>query len=443
MLQDSSYISVDRPDIVKEGAKSILSHKEGKEVLYKFLMQSNIPFSGSERLYLKTEHKLKTKNDEDVSNLGLPIKRIYKELTDNQKEKNFKALALGRFDKIVEEKSEYHYQLSNQNYYNVTCKLKDITANGKPIYIIMLEDSFLGLNSRNKNRLIYLKNQYNIIIFDSKDLKKVGVDISDKLWLNSLNKKTLKTWANLLFKRLAELGRIDSSYTLNDIYSAIDEKILNAKSTTSIVSKLKGENYNLRLSLYKEILSKFCTVKDSHSPIIQSLVLLKQESVKWVESVVNFTIDEIRKIDLRKNNFKSALSSSKTINLYNIRELTYYLSRRLSKRKALNVEVIDKNVLIITHTKTLESFVLWLLVGSKNKKYELPKETYKKILNTNPLVYILHLESTKTAKKYKDIEGYVININNNNGKQGYNLSHRILIYDNKGSYSLKLPFNKG
>lgn len=201
----------DRPDIRKSKIDFKISFRNAKKLLYKFLFLCNLKFDPDVCLNLEVEYPVK-----DGSELL------------------------------------YNLYLENLNFYNVTAKLKSFSVNEKPVYIVMIPKNLGLLGNRHRAKLMVLQKQYNIVIFDNSDLKKVGVQVSKDDWIKPLDKITLKKWITLLYKKIQDLGGVVHSRTS---YGKIIKYVENPDSAhfNPLVKKLTNE---LLILKYKLILTK-------------------------------------------------------------------------------------------------------------------------------------------------------------------------------------------
>lgn len=452
MLNTNTYIPVDRPDVAKQ-SKPSLSFKEVRDCLFKFLMQAGIPFSGSSFISICTEHKLKVKSTENPYDKLAPGMELVEKYNGRSKEEHreyvegliiqynmgVSDISYKELQREINRKPEYFYTLC-QNGYSTTCKLENIDVDGEPVYVVVLEKAFRDLDDRKRKRLTYLMKQYNIIIFDEQDWRGIGLDISDKKWLKALTKKMLKAWAKKLFKKLQYLdGEINSSFTLNDVFTNLDKKVATKADASAVLDRLKRENLQLKVSCNKLELSKKFIVTDSHTKIIRKLVSVDRKSVKSIEDTMQFIINEINKINLRYSTYKAIFrTGSGKINISNSDRLAEFIGTELeTRKKALLVDNLGKGVLLIRNTKTLQSIVVWLSIGkTAAKSFKLSNE----IISTIGDCLVFHLHSLVGAKnKVTSMSGNVILSKHykEGSKYSYPRDYRLPIYKG-GPYRLTL-----
>lgn len=392
--------TVYRPDIVKSEGKPTLSFKEVKESLIKFLMRAGIPFADSQ---------------------SLPILNSYK-------------------SKVTEEQFEI-----NNGSYPVSCKLLDISVDGKPVYIVVLPKSYMDLDNRQKNKLTLVRQRYKIVIFEESDWKQIGLDISEKEWLKPLSKATMKAWSRKLFEKISELGEsVDSKYNLNDLYSRIEINTSKDETITSRINKLRQENLKLKRNLYlKHIEDNFKVVEDQLS-VLDELTFLSQDSAEFIEQTIDTSIEDIlTRIDPKKSKYKDyfRLDSGK-IDYTNKDKLCEFVTTELSKIKpSLELTNHGYGIIEVRNKKTFQVVTL-CLAPTKTKNIpsiKIPEQTVKKLKNN--LVYNLVLQFNKNTSKIDRIIGDVTLLTNYSNLFSFEPSRRLRVYDSKvvELYSLWLP----
>lgn len=312
---------VDSPEVIRDNSRFTLSFKEVRDALFKFLMQSEIPFSGAERL-------------------PVSIQFSYKE--EGSKHKN-------------------SFELTNHVNYKVACKLKGLTVGGKPVYLIAVPFRFDELSKSEKGKIIALQGSYNIVVFDEYDWQKLGLDISEKQWLRPLNKKILKSWARILFSKISKLdGEVASDYSLNDLFSNIERNVDVTKATKdrSKIQKLTAMVIAREFELlgYKEL-------TPIQEKVLHNLVALNPVSATWLEEILSTIVTTcLKKVDLRKKIYKSFFMQSNgvvnPINAGKFGKLVYDYIK--TNKKSLDVEILDDGILRVQHKKTFQQSIICL-----------------------------------------------------------------------------------
>jgi hypothetical protein len=283
-LSSASPASVDRPDVTKSAAKPELSFKEVKDSLFKFLMQAGVPFSEAEKLPIKTTLVKKEKTDNFVWKFDSRGRRY-----------------------SAREEIEHEFNLENHTFYKITCKLKDLTVNNLPVYVVTIPTKFEDMEQWKKNKIITIKKQHNIIIFDEYDWAKLNLDISDKNWLAPLTKGVLKSWARILFKKISQLGgEVSSKYNLNDLFSNIERNTKTTKNNQSSEQLYLDRIQQLRLKLIEQELkySSNFSLQPTHKKILSSFTELDLSSLLWIEDTLDLVVDCISQVNLRQSKYK-------------------------------------------------------------------------------------------------------------------------------------------
>lgn len=334
-IKTSDNLGLDRPDIAKAIAKRELSFKEVKESFFKFLYQVGLPFNLDTKL-------------EIINNY------------ENRDDGNVYKIRAG--------------------YYNASCKLEDITVNGKPVYIILLSKNYNNIDLRQKNKLLVLSHTHNLIIFDKEDWSSFN-DIEHKQWLKPLTKSILRRWAKVLYHRIHKLGgQVKVQQDLNDLYKNINNNY-NKKSS---ILDLKEENKQLKIQLRVSLFSNLnIETKDTHYSIIESLCGLNHSSSIWIESVIKTIIKSFKhkKTPLDLNLLSDVFE--KDI----IRQLK-------SNLKTIHIEKVSENLFKFINTTTLQSFSLF--IGKNTKELKINKLALNKL---DDLIFCLVFDSSKVNNK--------------------------------------------
>lgn len=386
-----SNLTLDRPDVIKEESKPELTFKEVKDSLFKFLMLADIPFVDAERLTLASEYKSKSTEDTFLIRSGL--------------------------------------------YYTTTCKLKDLTVDGQSVHIIIIPDSYESLEYRQRNKIMALKKQHHIVIFDIADYKAIGLDISGKEWLKPLTKSMLKLWAKKLFEKISKLGKnVKSKYTLNDVYKNIEANTAAQENKISRINSLEKENLALKQQLRSLLIKEHFSIKESNAVILESLSSINKMATLWIESIVNLIlIDILEQVDLRQNKYKDLfrLKNGK-IQTSNKDMLCEFLQSELSRRRPnLSVSYLGHGILLIKDSKTFEKLVLNITTTTANINpvVTLSKDLVSKL--PSGLIYNLVLQFSNTQSKISRMIGDIILVSNYGELFKYDLNHRLQVYDSK------------
>lgn len=310
-------INVDRPDVLKNAYKEFLSFKEVRDSLVKFLMLSGVPFSTAERL-------------------PVPIDFKYKE--SGQKEKNFVPL-----DRHVS--------------YKATLRLENLRVEDQKVYVVAVPFKLEDLSHSERNKILLIQRRYKVIVFDERDWIKLGLDISDKQWLKPLTRRTLKSWAKLLFKKISDLdGNIQSNFTLNTLLHNIDRNV------SSSGKPIRQQDYVTTLKsrlMTKELeLKGYSKLSKEQSKVLNEIVELEAASVKWVEELANSVIGHcISKVNLSQKVYRELFRQGNgKVNLLNseaFAQLVYdYVE---ANRKNLKATVTGSGIVHIQDSRTFQS----------------------------------------------------------------------------------------
>jgi len=411
-LTTASPTSVDRPDITKSQAKPKLSFKEVRDSLFKFLMQADVPFSEAERVPLKTILTRKEKVDKPINYID-----------DDGK--------IRRTSIVTKE-----IPLDNHVFYKITCKLKDLTVNNLPVYIVTVPVKFEDLYQGQKNKLKTLREQHNIIIFDEYDWKKLKLDISDKNWLSPLTKGVMKSWSRMLFKKIAQLGgNIESKYTLNDLFTSIDKNTQPQKSNQSIEQVHSLQIQRLKVKLIEQDLKykQSITLKDTHCSILSEFVSLDSGSLEWIEETLSWIIkDCIKKVDLRrtvyKDKFRKTNGDISVTNPEAFASIVYDFITK-TKKKKLIAQNLGYGILLIQDKTTFQTIYLSLFPTNSKKVKSVGLRG--SITKSNSLVFGLDIYFSKCKSTSTSIDGFIMLTQTCN--KGYNYSN---------NYRMPIPINK-
>ena len=369
VLQTSNGSYVDRPDVVKK-AKPKLTFKEVGDCFIKFLMLADVSFTGKEKLPIVTPFVHRRGTPESST---IPI---------------------------------------SQNYYTVTCRLKDITVDGQPIYIVTIPGQVTKMENRQKNRLVALCNQYNILVFDEVDWKGAGLDISEKKWLKSLGRGALKRLANKLFSKISDLkGEVANKFSLNDVYRSIETNTVSS-NRDRVVVRLSKQVLRARTGIRKERLSNKFNIKDSHLPALNAISEMSFESLKWAETIVDEVINtHVKGIDLKRNVYKEFFRrNSGKVTLHDKELLAAFVMAKLkSKHSNLKIVNLGYGALKIQNKKTFQTLTLVFSssTSKRNNALKLNKSLGDNLLNS--LLFNIHI-GARTAGSFRpsSISSYAI-----------------------------------
>jgi hypothetical protein len=389
MVLTNAQPTLDRPDIAKRSHKQQLSFKEVRDCLFKFLMQAGIPFTGPQVLTI--ESQFEAKSGEIVT-------------------------------------------ITKHNSYTVNCKLKGITIDGEPVYVVVLPYKFVELEARQRAKLQMLFEQYKVIMFDEKDWKGFGLDISDKKWLKPLTKRILKAWARKLFSKFNKVGEdVNSKFALSEVLESIDKKTSKTSHRSSI-DQLKKENFKLksafRYHLFQEEFGE--EVLDSHAPIVDELTNLSDDFLKELEGLVRFITEKLRNYKIynyygRDPSFPSELC--------NVEEGLIYLTSPNNPAELVNLILLDfpkyetvcitNNLIQINNKKTLQESYLYISkhARSNNTELRIGDSTLKAV--NSPIMVNLHLVPNTASG---DIEIYA-----------YTMATKYCNKNGRFSHTKKLP----
>lgn len=385
-LKAHSIPTADRPDVSRKESKPKLTFKEVKDCLFKFLMQAGVKFT-----------------DPEILTISAPYKPT--------------------------EEEEFNLE---RGYYTSCCRLMNIKVDKKPVHIIVLSEKYDELENRQKNKILFLKKTHKIVIFDAKDWKDIGLNISDREWLSPLTKGQMKTWARKLFNKIGDLGKVESDLTLNDLYEAIEKNTSPQLSRVSRINALEKEVLILKQSLRKKTISDSFVLKESHDRIIELLSLINEANSVWIEETVSFiTQDILSSIDLRQNKYKDSfrLKNGK-INPADKDKLTGLITLELERRKPnLSVTNLGYGLLEIQNKKTFQVVTVAIVpsVTSKIGVIELKPEAVKQL--KTPLVFTLGLHFNQSNYKIDNITGDVIAVSHCANFFKYDKDYRLPVFD--------------
>lgn len=374
LIRNTTVPSIDRPDIVKYcTGRDSLSFKEVKDLLFKFLMQAEVPFVDSEKLYLPGHY--------DNSKLGVSL------------------------------------TVSNMSYYTATCRLLNLTVDNKPVYIVVLSEPISSINSRQKKKLLALKNNHNIVIFDSDDWKEVGIEISEKPWLKPLSRSILKKWARKLFSSIASFGKeVKSSYTLNDLFKAIDRNTFHQQKKGTILNTLSKENVSLQTKLREHLISNKFPIQEGAKPVITQLCELTNKSSIWVEEVINTVCNNISKTKLKESKEKAKFVLQLQTKLQDI-------------KKDWNIKQISSSILEFQDLRTFQTAYIYIdfVRSGRSPEIRIATGLLKKL--NNQLLFSLNLHLNKD-NSLRNFTGEIAIISDLKGER-IPKERKLQIYDSK------------
>jgi hypothetical protein len=360
-------LDIDRPDVIKRQGSPTLTFKEIKDALFKFLMQTEIRFASFEKVNLPVEFRSKTDGTSFIIN--------------------------------------------NTTYYTVTCRLLDIKVDNHPVYVVVIPTAQFELEKRQLSKLLYLKKMYKIVVFDKEDCKQVGIDISDKSWLGSLNKNILKKWSKLLFQKISQLGsNVESKYNLNDIYRKIDNNAGKTGESSSKVTIFKQEGLELKYKILKNKLEYiFPKLKTYPVETLTYLAKIDKGSSEWLETLFNYILQQIvRKIDLRKNYYKDFFRRKNgEIDIANKEKICELVGQVLSKKLKMDITNLGYGTLRIQDKKTFQtSYIIFESTKSETTRGIKLNENLLRKINSNVFHYLNLTFFEKSGKLYQ-AKGYL------------------------------------
>lgn len=357
----TSLGSVDRPDIVKEVAKKQLSFKEVKESFFKFLLRANIPFS-----------------NEDTR--------------------------LSIFNTFESRISGASHSVESA-FYTATCRLEGIKVNKAPVYVIVLNTCYRDVPHRQRNKLLTLKKHYNLIIFDKDDWSSFDLKISDIPWLDRISKSTTKRWVKSLFKKITSLGgKVEATYTLNDVYEHLDAVYGYDKAAR--LEGLLEENKTLRAELFIALFSGLYEVNKRNIASVKDLADLNEKSLKWVEKTVSLLISELHSVNFRSKAFQKAISRHRLMGAPESENLLAYLTYKMSKH-SLSVTRLAPNIYTLQSLDTFQELTVHFDFLSKEsaRVISLGKEVSTRLKGT---LISISLTIPKVPSKLGNIGVYLV-----------------------------------
>ena len=364
-------INVDRPDVIREASKESLSFKEVRDSFVKFLMLSEVPFVTAERL-------------------PVPIDFKYEERDE----------WLGR-------KQKFTVPLEKHVSYRATLRLQDLSVNGQPVYVVAVPFKLEDLKHSERNKILSIQRRYKVIVFDERDWIKLGLDISEKQWLKPLNRRTLKSWARLLFKKISDLqGEVQSDYTLNTLLHNIDR---NVSSRGKLIRK---DDYIATLKtrlLKKELeLEGLTNLSKQQVKVLKDIIGLEAASVKWVEELANSIITHcIQKVDISKKVYKDIFRQKNgKVNLMNAEAFTQLVYDYIDKNKqSLRPKVTGSGVLQIQDSRTFQTVTFIFKPTSSTRGVEkMSLDTSNCSKTTHDLGFVLELSACSKGKQVNKVK---------------------------------------
>jgi len=385
--------SIDRPDIAKTQSKAKLSFKEVKDSIFKFLMQTGIPFTESVRLYIKNEYTLQDSNT---------------------------------------------YTNAKGMYYTSTCRLDSIKVAGEPVYVIVVQGDYGDLPYRQRNKLTLLRQHHHIVILDESDCRAVGINVTDRSWLKPLNKRLLKAWSRKLFEKISKLGNVETNLTLNDLYSRIDFYTAKLKGTDSLLNMLMSERDELRFKLHVKNFELRGPVYPTQLPIIKALSSMPIGSVSWVEDVLHFILVDILFVeDWDRPTYQRLVRSRNKIDLSEM--ICKHVKDVLQlKRPQFSVTNLGKGFLEIRNRKTFQAMTVRLGASFSDKvgSTAVPKSILDRI-NT-PLVSSFNIKAGPSALDSINTELFLLS--NSSSTSRYSAKYRLEVYNEyDNEFSLNYP----
>lgn len=338
----------DRPDIRKKGVDFNISFRDAKKLLYKFLFLCDLKFEPDVRLNLEVTY---------------PVKR-------------------GSV-------TQFNLALANLNYYTVTAELKSFAVNNSPVYIVMIPCQIGLLPNRHRAKLEVLKEQYNIVIFDSNDLHSVGVKVAEDKWIKPLDKLTLKKWIELLYSKIKDLGGVVHSRTS---YGKVVKYIEAPDSAhfNPLVKKLNTDTLKLKSKLLLENLPSGCT--SNPDKLVKEFVKVPSATCSWWSGILK----SLKNYNTRDECLQYLKSK------YNIEDLGYCFY------KIINPKTFDYMVLSIHEVKnasmphrvsrspySVRGIAVNLFISDLHFSYKISRYSRKKVLG-----YIETEDLTFLDRKY-------------------------------------------
>lgn len=393
--------SVDRPDVAKAESITKLRFDSVKACLFKFLMQSGIDFTEPQKLNLSNTFYSKITGDEVT--------------------------------------------LNSAAFYTVNCKLEGITIDDRPVYIIILPEEYLNLENRVKNKIIQLKQQHKVIVFDKADWLGLGLEIEDKEYIKPLGKAILKSWARLLFKKMVEIGKVKADFNLNDLFEKIEFNTSSQVSTQTVISSLKKENQQLKYTLIFKNIEKYFTINKNTELVIDDISTLSQPSVLWIEEIGNEVLNFIQSLDLKKTEYRDIFRNTQGKILLDDKEkITQYLCKSFKNlRPHIKVDCIGSGLIQFQNNKTLQKVVFCISCTKLKDVYQLKidKDTLKKIESSLFFHLSLHFGAINNKIDKIKVEGLILS--NYIKPFIYDKSVRLPLYDSDRTENFSLYHNLG